>query len=126
MTAKTSAEAIKGPKRPPHRPRIDVDEAAAIRAAKCHCTDGEIAAILGISVDTLDRRKDVKAKIAEAREQGKSSLRKLQWKTALSGNATMMIWLGKQYLGQTDKLDSNINGDLTLDVILPDKEKFTK
>jgi hypothetical protein len=29
----------------------------------------------------------------------------MQWKLARSGNATMLIWLGKQWLGQTDKVE---------------------
>jgi hypothetical protein len=36
-------------------------------------------------------------------EAGKSSLRRLQWKSALGGNVVMQIWLGKQYLGQRDE-----------------------
>jgi hypothetical protein len=34
-------------------------------------------------------------------------LRRLQWKLARAGNATMLIWLGKQWLGQTDKVESD-------------------
>ncbi len=35
--------------------------------------------------------------------EGRIALRRLQWQTAQSGNPTMQIWLGKQYLGQSDK-----------------------
>ena len=34
---------------------------------------------------------------------GKASLRRAQWKAALNGNTTMLVWLGKQELGQNDK-----------------------
>ena len=41
---------------------------------------------------------------------GKMSLRRQQFKSAENGNVTMQIWLGKQWLGQTDKVESsNIN-----------------
>jgi hypothetical protein len=43
-------------------------------------------------------------------EARKISLRQWQWKAAEKGNVSMLIWLGKQYLGQTDKAkeeDSN-------------------
>ena len=30
-------------------------------------------------------------------------LREAQWQLALANNATMLIWLGKQWLGQTDE-----------------------
>ena len=36
-------------------------------------------------------------------EQGKASLRRMQYGAANKGNVTMQIWLGKQYLGQNDK-----------------------
>ena len=31
------------------------------------------------------------------------SLRRLQWKSATGGNIVMQIFLGKQYLGQSDR-----------------------
>jgi hypothetical protein len=34
---------------------------------------------------------------------GKVSLRRAQLQTAMAGNHIMQIWLGKQWLGQTDK-----------------------
>ena len=34
---------------------------------------------------------------------GRITLRKKQFEVAKAGNVTMLIWLGKQYLGQTDK-----------------------
>jgi hypothetical protein len=36
---------------------------------------------------------------------GKISLRRKQYSIAQEGNVTMLIWLGKNWLGQTDKLD---------------------
>tara|TARA_Y100001963_G_C6497774_1_gene316461 strand:- start:167 stop:364 length:198 start_codon:yes stop_codon:yes gene_type:complete len=35
-------------------------------------------------------------------EQQKIELRKKQWEVAMDGNVQMLIWLGKQYLGQRD------------------------
>jgi hypothetical protein len=34
----------------------------------------------------------------------------MQYTAANNGNPTMMIWLGKQYLGQKDKTESEITG----------------
>lgn len=39
-------------------------------------------------------------------EVGNVSLRRAQLKKALEGNTTMLIWLGKQYLNQTDKVEN--------------------
>lgn len=51
----------------------------------------------------------------EAREQGRMSLRRTQLNQALSGNPTMLVWLGKQYLGQTDvaRLDATVKQETT-------------
>lgn len=32
-----------------------------------------------------------------------------QYEIAMEGNVTLLIWLGKQYLGQTDKIDNEDN-----------------
>ena len=39
---------------------------------------------------------------------GKMSLRRQQYKSAEAGNVTMQIWLGKQWLGQTEKQETTI------------------
>jgi hypothetical protein len=45
-------------------------------------------------------------------EQGRASLRRLQYKAAENGNPTMQIWLGKQWLGQKDRTESvNVNAN---------------
>lgn len=77
------------------------------------CTQEEIAAFFGISVDTLDRalQRDRDVKLAEVWDKkkalGRVRLRKAQFAIAEGmgpGAATMAIWLGKQILGQTDKI----------------------
>lgn len=86
----------------------DQDWATIENACKIQCTGEEIASLLGISYDSLERRVKAKFKISCAdyikmkSAGGKASLRRLQWESAKGGNATMQIWLGKQYLNQTD------------------------
>lgn len=91
------------------RPKLLLNELGmeTIRSlASIQCTDEEIASVLGCSVDLLTNRNNNKV-FTEAKEagqlSGKASLRRMQFKTAEGGNATMQIWLGKQYLGQKDK-----------------------
>ena len=36
-------------------------------------------------------------------DKDKAKLKELQWMVAEQGNVQMLIWLGKQYLGQTDR-----------------------
>ena len=77
----------------------------------------EVAAGLGIEFKTLERRIKEKYNVhfgdykAQKRAKGESVIRELQLKTALEGNVTMQIWLGKQYLGQKDKTDHTSKGD---------------
>lgn len=91
------------------RPIKKIDFDLVERLAEIQCTGEEIAGVLNIDYDTLCSRIEEKynQSFSEYHEdkkgKGKSSLRRLQWKGAKSGNATMLVWLGKQYLGQKDK-----------------------
>ena len=88
-------------------PRKEIDVKVMRRAAGIGCTDGEIAALLGMHRDTLrahlSEDPTLQTAIDQAREQGKGTLRRLQWQRANAGSDTMLIWLGKQLLKQTDK-----------------------
>lgn len=75
------------------------------------CTKDEICSVLEIDEKTLTKqcKKHYKKPFSEVfklkRGNGKASLRRSQWTAANGGNVTMLIWLGKQYLGQTDKVE---------------------
>lgn len=79
------------------------------------CTKGEICSVLEVDDETLNRmiKDEYNASFSEIYKRysdgGKSSLRRMQFKLA-ERNATMCIWLGKQYLGQRDIIE-NINND---------------
>lgn len=75
--------------------------------ARIMCTEEEIATILDVSLDTLhNKENDVlfRSAILKGRTVGKQSLRREQFRLAMKGNVKMLIWLGKQYLGQSDRL----------------------
>jgi len=79
------------------------------------CPDEEIAAFLGISYSTFKRRKAEMPELSEAietgRDQGRQILRAAQWSKAIGGeDVRMQIFLGKQYLGQSDKTDLSRDG----------------
>lgn len=67
-------------------------------------TMAEIATAIGLSVSTLRRRPKLMQAIESGRESGRTTLRRWQWKAAENGNIVMMIWLGKQLLGQSDRV----------------------
>ena len=98
-------------KRGPKPKVIDYTKLDAMCAI--HCTGEECAAILGMDYDTLNAvlKRDGHGKFSDyfniKGSNGKMSLRRKQYDQAMSGNATMLIWLGKQWLGQTDKHENN-------------------
>jgi hypothetical protein len=91
------------------RQKLPIDPQQVEELASILCTMEEIGAVVGCSVDTLERR--FADTIKKGRERGKSSLRRIQWKMAQEGSAALAIWLGKQYLGQSDKLEGPGAGD---------------
>jgi hypothetical protein len=88
------------------RPERPIDYAVVQELAGIMCTEEEIGTVLGFSREWINKRKKTDKQLADAitlgRETGKSTLRRMQWAGAMSGNATMLIWLGKQHLGQMD------------------------
>ncbi len=68
--------------------------------ARCHCPDSEIAAALGCAEMTI--RRHFGTLISEQREVGKSNIRAKQFRMAMKGDKTMLVWLGKQLLGQRE------------------------
>ena len=95
------------------RPKKEIDMDLVERLANIQCTQEEIACVVGCSVDTLLRHPDFAIIYKKGKEAGKSSLRRTQWKLA-QNNTTMAIWLGKQYLGQTDKIENVDDQKITI------------
>ena len=78
-------------------------------------TMDELAWSLGISRTTLWRRMKEDAVLATIIEQTsthgrKLSLKRMQWQSAAKGDRALLIWLGKQELGQREP-DKAIQGD---------------
>ena len=95
--------------RPGAQAKIDLKVVEGM--ASVGATTVEIAAFLGISEAVIRKRCD--DLLAKARSSVKMRLRQAQVKGALDGNPTLLIWLGKQMLGQQDKLEHQINvGDV--------------
>lgn len=78
-----------------------IDPLEVEELAKLWCTYKEMADFFQIPVETLKYNfSDI---IEKGRSETKQQLRKAQLKVALSGNVSMLIWLGKNILGQLDK-----------------------
>ena len=54
----------------------------------------------------LNERKEMKNKL---NKEEKLALRKAQWDKAMEGDTRMLIFLGKQYLGQKDSPDAELD-----------------
>ena len=76
------------------------------------CTKAEVCSVMGIKDHrTLDRliadnfpeTPTWEEAFAALSGTGRASLRRMQFEAAMSGNTAMLIFLGKNYLGQTDQ-----------------------
>jgi len=87
------------------RPPIAIDLETVRRLAAIMASDAEIGQFLGLSARTIARAKKAEAfqlALTRGRVLGKLSLRRALWQSALSGNISMMIFLGKAHLGLRD------------------------
>lgn len=107
------------------RPKIQLDYALIEKLATIQCTQEEIANIIGVNISTLKRDDQFCTIHKKGIEQGKSSLRRLQWKSAESGNTSMLIWLGKQYLAQKEP-KQELELDTTREVVQQIQELTNK
>jgi len=93
------------------RPLTEIPQVTFEELCRIQCTLNEIASVLKCSPDTVERwcKRTYQLTFADSyqrfSEEGKSSLRRAQIKSALGGNATMLIWMGKQILGQQDRMN---------------------
>lgn len=101
------------------RPRLEIDRNEFEKLCVLQCTKEDIAQWFECSEDTIERwvKREYKKRYAEVfaekRQKGKVSLRRMQWQAAERGNVSMLIWLGKQYLGQSDSVinETTISAD---------------
>ena len=96
------------------RPKIDIDKSQFEKLCGLQCTKEEIAGFFSCSEDTIENfckrtyKQTFSVVFKEKRAGGRISLRRSQFRLA-EKNAAMAIWLGKQYLGQTDRPEENID-----------------
>ena len=68
--------------------------------ASLGCTDKEIADYFQVAETTL--RYNFSVDLTKGRHQLRTTLRQAQLRHAINGNAALLIWLGKNILGQSD------------------------
>lgn len=106
-------------KNPSGRPTALIDWKVVDQYLQAQCDGATIARILGIYPDTLyDAIVKKYSKMYGIttfsayqqikRREGLELLKRKQFDSAMSGNTTMQIWLGKQLLGQRDQIEQTI------------------
>lgn len=88
------------------RPKKEIDYDVVEKLASIQCTQEEIANFLNLSVRTLQRDEEFCRLYKKGQDNGKMSLRRYQFKLA-EKNTSMAIFLGKQYLGQKDIIETD-------------------
>ncbi len=97
------------------RPKKEIDWDMFDKLCGIQCTRREIAAWFDVSEDTIERlvkkqfHMTFAARFEEKKGIGKISLRRSMFQLAQKGNATMLIWLSKNHLDMTDKVDQKID-----------------
>lgn len=102
------------------RPKIEIPKEQFESLCSIQCTLAEIADFFKCSEDTVERwcKRTYKDEDGNAMGfadtykkysvTGRMSLRRWQFRSAENGNTAMLIWLGKQYLGQKEVQDVTI------------------
>ncbi len=92
-------------------------------------TGVEAAAAIGVHENTLygrcrtDLDMDFVAFRAEKYAKGNEALRRKQYEVAMQGEKTMLVWLGKQRLGQADKVQNEIIGQEPVRIEIIDRRE---
>lgn len=94
---------------PVGRPPVNLDEEAIARMIGKGFTVEYVADYFGVSATTMY------AKYSEALRKGyvfrEGCLQAKQFHDAMRGNVTLQIWLGKQWLKQSDKVEHKHTGE---------------
>ena len=98
--------------------KYDIDPKQVEKLASYGCTNTEIASFFGCSKDLIS--KSYSTNVEKGKDSGRIRLRQLQWRAAERGNIPMLIWLGKQVLGQSDRKEIEMStpiDEITFDEI---------
>jgi len=84
--------------------KYNIDNKQILKLARLGCTNIEIADFFGCDESLI--RHSYSEFLIKGRSEQKMRLRQLQWNSAERGNIVMQIFLGKNLLGQTDKIET--------------------
>ena len=96
---------------PNGRPPKEIDQKQFETLCAIQCTEEEICSVFNIDKATLIKwckqtYGETFSNVFKLKKLGgRASLRRMQWNLAAK-NVTMSIWLGKQYLGQSEQIQT--------------------
>jgi hypothetical protein len=90
----------------------------------------EMASCLGVSLSTLEQRAHddpvIRGIIEKERDEARASVRRKQYELAMAGDRTMLVWLGKNWLGQKDRTETDIHAEVEGPFILQFDKRYEK
>jgi hypothetical protein len=104
------------------RPKTQIDWKEFDKLCALHCTQIEIAEWFGCTDETIQNivketwGEDFSAYFKRKASRGKMSLRRKQFEKAMEGSVPLLIWMGKQCLGQKDQPEETPNDNETFNV----------
>ncbi len=101
------------------RKTVDMPVEQVRELASIGCTQSELGRVFGLSQSQISRRlakEPYRSAWEGGRAEGDMSLRRKQHELAMSGDRVMLIWLGKNRLGQADKVESSVEEKPTTQV----------
>jgi len=87
------------------RKRADIDLDQLVKLAEIGCSTDEMGDFFGVDGSTIRRK--YTAVLKQVKAKTKARVRQAQLDSALNGDRTMLIWLGKQMLSQSDTGERN-------------------
>ena len=92
--------------------KVDIDPDKVKMLASFGCSFIEIGKYFAVDEGVI--RKKYRTEYEQGKQEMKLTLRQLQWKHAQNGNTALLIFLGKNYLNQTDKSQVDHTNNLEL------------
>lgn len=105
------------------RPKANIDPEEVYKLAAIGATVDEMADFFKCDKGTLYNR--FSTEMDKGRADLRLSLRQMQLKAARGGNIVMMIWLGKQMLGQIDRAQLDV-AKIPDDIFIEEAKKRLK
>ena len=110
------------------RPRKKISKEQFEKLCVMQCTEAEMCGFFGVTDKTLSKwcKENYGGNFSDTykiySQDGKISLRRQQFRVANSGNVSMLIWLGKQYLGQKEFAEVSVQENI--DDSVKEMEKY--